>query len=44
MAKLAATVKAKTNPSLPYLNAAQMGFEMTQGVGLVSFKSSGEQA
>ncbi|HZD49399.1 MAG TPA: hypothetical protein VE178_11705 [Silvibacterium sp.] len=44
IAKLAATLKEKTNPSLPYLNAAQMGFEMTQGVGLVSFKSSGGQS
>jgi hypothetical protein len=41
MTKLASTLKAKTDPTLPYLNAAQMGFEMTQGVGLVSFKDSG---
>ena len=41
MAKLAATLKDKTDPTLPYLNAAQMGFEMTQGVGLVSFRDSG---
>jgi hypothetical protein len=41
MTKLAETLKDKTNPSLHYLNAAQMGFEMTQGVGLVSFRNPG---
>lgn len=44
MTKLAATLKERTNPALPYLNAAQMGFEMTQGVGLVSFTDSGVKA
>jgi hypothetical protein len=43
MANLAATLQPVADPDLPvpYLNAAQMGFEMTQGVGLVSFISSG---
>lgn len=37
IAALAAQLAATADPKLPYLNAAQMGFEMTQGVGQVSF-------